>query len=346
MTVTRINQAGFESRSIREVTQFGSDIPTISSVAAFTGTYSLRYNGGASGVGGVGFAFATAYDGARIACQLRHGAPNHVSGVAAGLLTIAAAATRLAHVTYNGDTGDVDLLINGISEDSASAASLGLADVDTWRHLALVYQAGTPGYCTFYIDGAVGLTYSGTLTGDIDNAQALWHAGNSVFGDHNYIDDLYADGLNNESDSPPSTRRFLWAVPDNTGADAGWTPSTGSNYQNVDDAPPDDDTTYNKVLTAGARDTFNFASISVPTDHVIRAIIPTAYLRKTDAATPAEISLHAYDGSTYLDGDDIDNLPTAYGFRFARFEAQPDTTVWNETDLNAMQFGYRARGVW
>lgn len=348
MTVIRLGQAGFESQNIREVIQFSATVPTISSVAAFTGTYSLRFNNGASANGGVGFAFSAAHPGARVACQFRHGTPSHIGGIPAGILTIAAAATRLAHVTYDGDSELIDLYINGAVEDSVSAASIGLADVDTWRHIALTYLSGSPGYCTFYVDGVAALTYSGTLTGNIDNVQAMWNAGNSAFGNHNYLDDFYTDGLDGEDDSAPSSRRFLWAVPDTTGADAGWTPSTGSNYQNVDDAPPDDDTTYNKLLTSAGspRDTFNFGSISVPADHIIRAVIPTVYLRKTDAATPAEISLHAYDGATYLDGDDIENLPTAYGFRFARFETQPDLTAWNETDLNNMQWGYRARGSW
>src|SRR5262249_36678260 len=51
--------------------------------------------------------------------------------------------------------------------------------------------------------------------------------------------------------------------PNGAGNYAQWTPSTGSNFQNVDENPPNDDSDYNSSSTAGQIDTFNYSNLSV-----------------------------------------------------------------------------------
>ena len=128
------------------------------------------------------------------------------------------------------------------------------------------------------------------------------------------------------------------------GANSQFTPSTGSNYQNVDEMPPNNDTDYNKALSAGLLDTFPMTDFTLPADHVIRAVIPVTVVRKTDAALDSKVKLHAYDGSTYQKSSAI-AVTTSYGEYFVRFTLQNDGSSWNQDDLNSYQFGYESYGA-
>ena len=78
-----------------------------------------------------------------------------------------------------------------------------------------------------------------------------------------YGDDFYCDVWEG-ADAPlmacPSSRRFLPAFPNGAGATAQWTPNSGANWQAVDEAPPDSETTYVKATVAGLRDSYSSVS--------------------------------------------------------------------------------------
>jgi hypothetical protein len=223
-------------------------------------------------------------------------------------------------------------------------------------HVGVRHKVGSSGYISFYVGGRLIFTYTGdTRPGNWNGtAQQLEttvtyllgpgtvNGGSNGFDDAN-IDDLYFNEATSEANRVPPLLRFNEIFPDASGADAAWTPSAGSNWQNVDDVPHDSDTTYNSAISANLRDTFNFGSFTLPANHTIVKVLPNLYCKRLGSGEL--ISLHAYDGSTYLDSADL-TPPTGYDRPvFAEMPLQPDGSSWNESDLNLCQFGYRSRGT-
>ena len=193
------------------------------------------------------------------------------------------------------------------------------------------------------MNGNLILSYTGNINGSIVGAFFGGRHSTTGWGSQAYFDDFYVDELSGETPSAPSGRRFHYQAANGAGVNAQFTPSAGSNYQNVDETPPDGDTTYNKALVAGKKDTFTVATFTLAADHVIRAVIPTAVVRKTDAGLDTKLILHAYDGATYQESAQK-SVATAYGEIWDRMLLQNDSTAWNETDFNSYQFGYESAG--
>ena len=80
-----------------------------------------------------------------------------------------------------------------------------------------------------------------------------------------YLDDVYLC-----DDSGSKNNDFLGDVrvdclrPNGAGTHTDFTPSTGSNYENVDETYPDDDTTYNQGSNVGDQDTYNLGALPDP----------------------------------------------------------------------------------
>lgn len=126
--------------------------------------------------------------------------------------------------------------------------------------------------------------------------------------------------------------------PDGAGTYTQFTPSAGSNYENVDDDPyPDDDTTYNDGSTPGNKDSYALSSLSVlgTTIHGVKSQIT---VRKTDAGSK-NVKLLTRAGTTDELSDSI-SLSDSYTTSVIINEDNPDdSAAWEEADVNAMEVG-------
>lgn len=334
MTITRLNQLSAETQFIDDLLTDGAVAASISSSKAKTGTYAYRI---ASTTKPTGMAFAAKN-------ELRAGVwINHIGASdEAVIFRWYHADSDMSEVVWNNGDGNVYIIHDGVIRQTISEAAANINRNDTWMHLGLTIDEGD--FISVYLDGAQILTHPGATDGGIES---FYFGGASALNGWNsfaYFDDFYIDQTTGEIDIAPQSKRFLWQLANAAGSDNAFTPSAGSNYQNVDDAgAPDGDATYNKALTSGLKDTFQTANITVPADHVIRAYIPLNISKKTDAGTASQIKLHTYDGSTYQSGA-AQALSTAYATKWERQPLQPDTTAWNETDANSMQTGYESSG--
>lgn len=121
------------------------------------------------------------------------------------------------------------------------------------------------------------------------------------------------------------------------GAHTDFTPSAGSNYQNVDDAAPDDDTTYNSSATAAAKDTFALGDLVA--SGVVRGVQHDMRLRKDDAGGRTAHALLRSGGADAA-GSDVVVLDT-YQTVQALWEQNPATSApWTIADVNALEAGY------
>lgn len=347
MTITRLGQLTAETQDLNFQTD--SIFPaTISSTKAKTGTYSYRH---AIGEEPAGIA-VPATSRLRAGVWVNHAGVVVSSTVRACLFRLIRTSGERHTLCWGDDPSVVTIRLNSINTDlaSISAGAIGLDAQNTWMHLGIDFYAhASAGYFVFYLNGVETLRYDGNTAGTISSiyfgGRAFLSIGEaSGWSNYAYFDDFFVDDMTGEGEEAIPSKRFLFSLTNGAGANAQWTPSAGSNYQNVDDAgAPDDDTTYNKALSAGLKDTFNTADITVPADHVIRAKIPICIAKKTDAGTDSKLKLHTYDGATYQDSAEF-TLTTAYATYFVRQPLQPDATAWNEVDSNAGQVGYESAG--
>lgn len=129
------------------------------------------------------------------------------------------------------------------------------------------------------------------------------------------------------------------SMPTAAGANTGWTPSSGTNWQCVDDATPNDDTDYTAAATVGVTDTFVIPDLLVA-GTVVYGVQHCISAKKADAGGAAIAPIIRHGGVDYAGG----NLAPNTGYNVLKQIAQvnPGTGVqWTQADFNAAEFGYR-----
>jgi hypothetical protein len=237
---------------------------------------------------------------------------------------------------FRGDHGGTSL---GTTSSGLTPGAFGYVEVKIVLHAS----AGT---VLVKIDGATVLNLTSQNTA---NSGTAWDsfttlgsaAGFSVNIDY---DDLYlADG----SGAAPwndllGDVRVDARVPTGAGATTGWTPSTGSNYANVDDATPDDDATYNSAATSPLTDTFVVQDAPVA-GATIYGVQQCLSMKKSDSGTCTVALVVRHSGTDYVGSDLSPGMSYTYGLAIT--QTNPGTSAqWTESDFNAAEFGYRRTG--
>jgi hypothetical protein len=121
------------------------------------------------------------------------------------------------------------------------------------------------------------------------------------------------------------------------GATTGWTPSTGANWQNVDDTAPDDDTTYNSAASTGLTDTFVTEDAPV-VGATIYGIQHNISMKKSDAGICTVAPVIRHSGVDNAGAALSPGTSYAYGLQIAT-EIAPGVAI-TESNFNAAEFGY------
>lgn len=337
MTVTRLYQTGFELNTISELesyptTDFGTQSMSISTTKAKTGSRSMRMN---TADQPRGKSCSTTQIAAGF--YLNH---NDVNNADQAILVAIRTSFATASLVYWDETsGELRLRVNGSTVDTVDVAAAGMATVDTWYHIGVTYKANaSTGFFSVYLDGVkileftgnTGTTINGVYVGGETGGTGGWLA-------EAYVDDFYLNDTAGESDAPPSSYRYLWSIANGAGASTNLTPNTGSNYQAVDDTTPDDDTTYVYATASGTKDSYTTADVTVPAGHSVVAVIPTAWVRKTDSGTDSQWKLGTRaSGGTETLGS-AQSLGTGYGIIFERQTTEPGGAAWDQTKVNNSQ---------
>ena len=211
-------------------------------------------------------------------------------------------------VTLSASVGTHDVRFNGITAMTPLTGQ-NTASMTTWN----TFELGQRNFGNSWPGGAMSVDYDDLYASDGSGASP-WNG---------FLGDCRVDA----------------GVPSGAGASAQWTPSAGSNYQNVDDAAPDDDATYNETTTVGHVDTFVVPD-AASAGATIRGVQVNLSAKKTDAGecTIAPVVRHS---STNYVGADIAPA-TAYANLTGVFQTNPGTSAaWVEADFNAAEFGYK-----
>jgi hypothetical protein len=179
-------------------------------------------------------------------------------------------------------------------------------------------------------------------TGFIDRIQLGVTANPANGNDYDFdYDDWYiCDDTGSLNNNFLGDIRVAALFPSGAGTTTQWTPSAGSNFQNLEEVGPDGDTTYNSETTASDIDLF--AMDNLPTNATtVAGIKEIAYHRKDDAGVRT-LRHVVRTGATNYEGSDI-SVSDSYTYTgVALRETNPNTTVaWTQSDVDGLEAGYK-----
>jgi len=154
------------------------------------------------------------------------------------------------------------------------------------------------------------------------------------------IDDIYiCDTSGSKNNDFLGDVRIDVLRPNAAGTYTDFTPSAGSNHENVDEASgPDDDTTYNDGANVGDQDSYQMPDLPTPAGTTIHGVKTQATVRKTDAGA-MKCKLLTRAGTTNDLGDEI-ILSDSYTTHAKILENNPDDlAAWADADVNSMEPG-------
>lgn len=127
-------------------------------------------------------------------------------------------------------------------------------------------------------------------------------------------------------------------LPDGVGAASGWTPLAGANWTNVEETPPDEDTSYVSVATPTTRDSYTMNNL--PAGTVPLGFQTLLYAKKL---TPGVANLQPtfrQAGVTYDGNTQGISIPDDYRYIIQPYDTNPATGVRiTEAEVNASEFG-------
>ena len=224
--------------------------------------------------------------------------------------------------------------------------------------------AGIPYYIEFKatIDSAAGsytvkinevqeLTASGVNTRGIgtnnsaDSVRLGGGVGFSIFGggsffNAGYFDDFYCcDGSGGVNNDFLGDVRVQCLFPNGPGATTGWTPLSGANWQNVDEVPPDGDTTYVSAGTPGTIDTYAMTDLAATTG-TVKGVQTVIDARKDDSGTRTIAPVFHIGASDYVGTNQ--NIMTAYSMFLQPYDTSPATSAaWTVSEVNGLNLGQK-----
>lgn len=275
---------------------------------------------------------------------------NVVLGFAFYKQTSWAAGDIIRTYAYDGATEQIvlrndssgDLFVDRAGTNLGSTTALAPL-LDTWYYIELdiTFGDGTAGSIDLYVNGNNELSLSSIDTRNVtgENLGRIGLIGNSSGA--NIFDDLY---FLDDQGTDQTTRIgpcFIETVfPDANGTTNNFTASPAvSNYLNVDEADPDDDTTYNHSSTATQKDLYGHAALTGSID-TIYAVMPRSRARISEAGSRGVKNV-ARSNVTEVDGTEK-FIDQTYVYVDHIYENDPNGGgAWTESSVNAAEFGIK-----
>jgi len=235
-----------------------------------------------------------------------------------------------------GNGGTIDIYRNGTYLGSGTATLL----PNVWYYIETrVFIDSTT--------GSVEVRLNGVTDVNLTNVNTQASANNTVntfkfqvYSQASYYDDMYiCDTTGSNNNTFLGDSRVEGIMPTADGTTIQWTPLAGDNYANVNEIPPDGDTSYVSTNTTNDVDTYAFANLTAITSGV-KGLQVNILNRKDDAGS-REIAPMIRSGGTDYTGDTfsvLDNYATAVQV----YEEDPNTAaLWTVGGVNAAEFGQK-----
>jgi len=153
------------------------------------------------------------------------------------------------------------------------------------------------------------------------------------------IDDLYLlDGSGSDNNTFLGPVRGVRTLPDGAGNSTDFTPSAGSNFQNVDDASQDGDSTYNSETTPGDHDTYTFGALGVT--GVVKMVQINMVVRSDGGGAETIASMLRIGGTDYQ--GTTQGVSTSYLDKRQVYDISPATSVpFTLSELDGAEVGQK-----
>lgn len=243
-------------------------------------------------------------------------------------------------VVYANNSGNVDVCRGGAVADGGTLLATYAAGLsaNAWHYYELQFTIDdSAGAVYLYFDGALVASATGVDTRNGGNASADRMNLRSRGGQTMQWDDLFiSDGIAAGDILGPVHIEYQTAS--GAGTTTQWTPSAGSNYQNIDEDGTNGDTDYNSDNVVGDKDTFACANFS--NTGTVKAVQVSALARNDDVGTRS-INLVLRSSADHDSAAKSVSSQT-YAFKNAIWETNPDTSApFTASELNGLEFGYK-----
>lgn len=316
----------------------GISLPVVVTNPVHTGTYALALGTTASvGSGGMmEWSLASTRSDIYIALWT-HGAENRYNGLQVGIVL---SDSYCLHLRYDGGY-HVDAYVGGTEPSGfnffggskVADGSLVMPGND-WKHIEVYFSiANSGGRIQTWIDGLPDIDYTGdTLPSSSDQIQFVRLIGSEYVPK---IDDFHVHS------SRIGDRRVQAKRPTSDDTAQFTASGGGSNYSDVDDSTPDDDSTYTYTSTDAQKDLFGHGAFTL-TDYEDYWINVWMRARKTVAAAD-QLRILIESNGTEDQGDWEDILTSYDGYFHEVWTTDPDTaTAWLAAAVDAVLFGYES----
>jgi hypothetical protein len=282
-----------------------------------------------------------------------------IVGAAVRFATLAASAntsifsfldtTALTHVTVAiTSAGQIRVLRNEANGTALGTGSTVLLPNTYYYIEAKITISDTVGAVEVKIDG---VTETITFVTGTSTTQDTRNGGNATAsivtigsdgngGGSNWdYDDLYVnDGSGGVDDTYWGDIRVIGKTVDGAGNSAQFTPSAGSNYQNVDDATPNGDTDYNESSTVNHIDSMTTAALGYT--GTVKGVQLQVYARKTDGGAGSIAPLWRISGTDYAGTGQACSVD--YRYLAQRYRVSPATSsAFTVSEIDGAEIGYK-----
>lgn len=257
---------------------------------------------------------------------------------AQGIITFMEGTTT--HVDLRFSTGATSSTLTVTRNGTTLATGTTTIAKSTWYYIEMMVTVhDSTGAVIVRVNEVEDINISGVDTRNgvtgVTNKIRLWNSGSS--GGTNpglTVDDFYIDSSQFQGDC-----KVELSLPTGAGTTTQFTPSAGSNFQNVDDTSPDDDASYNSSSTVGQIDTFQMGNLNTVSGSV-KAVQVAVKWRKDDAGSRTGRRVVRV-GTTNYESADVAVLDT-YTYSIGIYNQNPDTSsAWTISDVNALEAGYK-----
>lgn len=246
------------------------------------------------------------------------------------------------HVTLKAAAGSAITVYRGTSSGTLLGTASYTLLASTWTYIELkVKLHDTTGTVDVQVNGASVLSLTGQDTKNGGTKSVLDGFSINYIGNTVLVDDLY---LTNAAGS--ANTGFLGDIkietlmPSGAGTTTQLTPSTGSNYQCVDEVPQNT-SDYCGSATAGQYDTYAMGNLATAAGTVYGANV-WGYVAKSDAGAKSG-ALVVRSGGTDYEQTSV-ALGTSYVYTNTMFESDPATSAaWSISGINALEAGFKAK---
>lgn len=235
-------------------------------------------------------------------------------------------------------------VVRGGTNGTVLATSTGTLAVGTWYFIEFKVKIhNTAGTAEVRVSGTNSgwINASGLNTRNTANSQADSLRLGSENGNGPRIDDVYVCDINGSINNDfLGDCRIETLYPDGDGNSTQFTPSSGLNYQCVDDSTPNGDTDYVSSSTADNIDTYTLGNLS-GTPASILGVQTHLSARKDDGGSRTFQSVLRISGTNYF-GSSTFSAADSYLFYSQIFEQNPAiSAAWLGSAINGMEAGVK-----